>query len=40
MVLENDGVDQLDQSCVRNEKVLCAVREERNIVHAVKKKEG
>jgi hypothetical protein len=38
VVLEKDG-DQLDRS-VRNEEVIRRVKEERNIVHTIKRREG
>jgi hypothetical protein len=38
-MLEKDGEDQLDQR-VRNEKVLHRVKEERNIIHTVKRRRA
>jgi hypothetical protein len=39
VVLEKDGEDQLDRS-VRNEEVLHRVKEERNIVHTIKRRKA
>jgi len=39
LVLEKDGVDQLDQS-MKTEEVLHKVKEDKNFLHAVKKKDG
>jgi ribosomal 50S subunit-associated protein YjgA (DUF615 family) len=39
VVLEKNGEDQLDRS-VRNEEVLHRVKEERNIVHKVKRRKA
>jgi hypothetical protein len=37
VVLEKDGKDQLDRDRVRNEEVLLRVREQRNILHEIRK---
>jgi hypothetical protein len=39
VVLEKNG-DQLDRSCERNEEVLHRVKEERNIVHTIKRRKA
>jgi hypothetical protein len=36
VALEKDGENQLDD-CVRNEKILQRVKEERNILHTIKR---
>jgi ribosomal 50S subunit-associated protein YjgA (DUF615 family) len=39
MALEKDGEDQLARSC-ENEEVLHRVKEERNIVHTIKRRKA
>jgi len=39
-VLEKDGEDQLDRSCVRNEEVLLRIKEQRNILHEISKRKA
>ena len=39
MVLEKDGEDQLDRS-LRNEEVLLRIKEQRNILHEIRKRKA
>ena len=39
MLLEKDGEDQLDRSC-ENEEVLLRVKEQRNILHEIRKRKA